>query len=112
MWNVIIGLILVLSIVAAPALAGPVEDALAAYNLGDYAQALALYQLLAAQGNTTAQYNLGIMYENGQGVPQDYGQAVQWYRQVAEQGDAPAQGRLGAMGYPLKAGQFDVGHVR
>ena len=51
----------------------------------------------AAQGNAAAQFNLGVMYENGQGVRQDYVQAVQWYRKAAEQGDAQAQYNLGVM---------------
>ena len=33
----------------------------------------------AEQGNAQAQYNLGVMYEQGQGVRQDDAQAVQWY---------------------------------
>ena len=33
-----------------------------------------------------AQYNLGYMYHNGQGVPQDYAEAVKWYRKAADQG--------------------------
>ena len=45
----------------------------------------------AEQGNATAQYNLGVMYDNGQGVRQDDAQAVQWYRKAAEQGHAKAQ---------------------
>ena len=49
----------------------------------------------AKQGNVDAQYNLGVMYAIGQGVPQDDAQAVQWYRQAAEQGDAQAQVLLG-----------------
>ena len=53
----------------------------------------------AEQGNVAAQYNLGVMYANGQGVRQDYAQAVQWYRKVAEQGDAEAQYNLGLMYY-------------
>ncbi|WP_455512162.1 tetratricopeptide repeat protein [Neisseria lactamica] len=51
----------------------------------------------AAQGNAAAQFNLGVMYENGQGVRQDYVQAVQWYRKASEQGDAQAQFNLGVM---------------
>ena len=51
----------------------------------------------AEQGNADAQFNLGVMYNNGQGVRQDYTQAVQWYRKAAEQGDAKAQYNLGAM---------------
>ena len=49
----------------------------------------------AEQGNADAQFNLGLMYANGQGVRQDDAQAVQWYRKAAEQGDAQAQLALG-----------------
>ena len=42
----------------------------------------------AEQGNAAAQYNLGVMYDNGEGVPQDYAEAAKWYRLAAEQGEA------------------------
>ncbi len=42
-----------------------------------------------------AQFSLGVMYENGEGVPQDYKEAVKWYRKAAEQGYAKAQYHLG-----------------
>ena len=51
----------------------------------------------AEQGYAKAQFNLGLIYYNGQGVRQDYTQAVQWYRKAAEQGDAKAQYNLGVM---------------
>ena len=41
--------------------------------------------------------NLGVMYDNGKGVPQDYQEAVRWYRLAAEQGDDYAQSNLGVM---------------
>ena len=44
-----------------------------------------------------AQYNLGVMYAQGQGVPQNYKQAVYWYKKSANQGDAFAQSNLGLM---------------
>ena len=44
-----------------------------------------------------AEYNLGVMYERGQGVEQDFKEAVKWYRKAAEQGDAVAQYNLGLM---------------
>ena len=44
-----------------------------------------------------AQYNLGVMYENGRGVPQNDAEAVKWYRKAAEQGLASAQNNLGVM---------------
>ena len=53
----------------------------------------------AAQGNAAAQFNLGVMYENGRGVRQDYAEAVRWYRQAADQGLAQAQFNLGVMYY-------------
>jgi hypothetical protein len=51
----------------------------------------------AEQGDAEAHTNLGIMYENGQGVPQDYAAAVNWYRWAAQQGLARAQINLGVM---------------
>ena len=51
----------------------------------------------AEQGDAVAQYNLGVIYATGEGVPQDDAEAVRWYRLAAEQGYALAQGALGAM---------------
>ena len=50
---------------------------------------------LAEGGDKIDQFNLGIMYENGEGVPQDYKEAVKWYTKSAEQGDADAQSMVG-----------------
>ncbi|MCP4827986.1 MAG: sel1 repeat family protein, partial [Proteobacteria bacterium] len=41
----------------------------------DYAEAVKWYRLAADQGYADAQCNLGVMYDNGQGVPQDYAEA-------------------------------------
>lgn len=89
-----IALLLVLGL-SAPVLAGPFEDGVAAYDKGDYATAMRLWRLLADQGFANAQIGLGIMYDNGQGVPQDYAVAVKWYRLAADQGYAGAQNNLG-----------------
>jgi TPR repeat protein len=51
----------------------------------------------AEQGDVEAQNNLGLMYDNGEGVPQDYAEVVRWYRLAAEQGLASAQFNLGLM---------------
>ncbi len=66
-----------------------------AYNRKDYATALREWRPLAEQGDADAQYNLGLMYDRGYGVPQDYVQARQWYEKAAAQGDARAQYNLG-----------------
>ena len=57
----------------------PFSAALAAYYRNDYATAVRLFRPLVAQGNGTAQSNLGLMYANGQGVAQDYVKAHMWY---------------------------------
>ena len=49
----------------------------------------------ASQGLAAAQFNLGVAYANGRGVPQDDVQAVKWYRLAADQGNASAQYNLG-----------------
>lgn len=49
------------------------------------------------QQDAEAQYMLGVMYDEGDGVPQDAAEAVRWYRRAAEQGDADAQYYLGLM---------------
>jgi uncharacterized protein len=56
--------------------AGPLEDRLSAYDRGDYATALRVLRPLADQGYAEAQSNLGLMYENGNGVTQDFKEAV------------------------------------
>ncbi len=85
----------------APAWAG-FDEAVVAYKRGDYATALREWRPLAEQGNAKAQYNLGIMYDKGRGVPRDYAKALQWWRKAAEQGDAMAQNNLGIL--------YDNGH--
>jgi len=49
----------------------------------------------ADQGDAAAQYYLGNMYANGQGVAKDDSEAVKWYRKAADQGLAEAQYNLG-----------------
>ena len=74
--------------VSEAAVAGPLEDAFAAQEKGDFATALQLIRPLAEHGSADAQYNLGIMYFTGQGVPKDSAEAAKWFRLAADQGDA------------------------
>ena len=53
--------------------------------------------MAAEQGLTNAQYNLGFMYNFGEGVPQNDAEAVKWYQKAVEQGDPWAQNNLGLM---------------
>jgi TonB family protein len=84
-----------LAFAAGTAIAAPMDDGQAAYNAGDYQTALAMWRPLATEGNARAQNNLGVMYENGKGVPQNIPEAVKWYRLAAGQGYAGAQNNLG-----------------
>tara|TARA_B100001105_G_scaffold174513_1_gene140621 strand:- start:446 stop:796 length:351 start_codon:yes stop_codon:yes gene_type:complete len=52
---------------------------------------------LAEQGLANAQYSLGLMYDEGEGVPENDAEAVRWYRLAAEQGNTLAQYNLGVM---------------
>ena len=67
------------------------------YNTGRYERAFEHFSEYAKMGNATAQYYLGKMYYNGEGVSKDYAIAVEWYRKSAEQGNADAQCSLGYM---------------
>lgn len=85
----------------------------AASRRGDYATALSEFQRLAAAGNFVAQYNLGIMYANGMGVPQDNGKAAVWFYKAAKGGDARAQYNLGnlyAEGLGVPKNIFDAAY--
>lgn len=73
--------------------AGPLEDADAALKRRNYQTAVRLILPLAEQGNADAQYNLGVLYDNGLGVPQDKVRAYMWFNLSA------AQGREGAAAF-------------
>jgi uncharacterized protein len=73
------------------------QKGLTAYDRGDYATALREWYPLAEQGDADAQYNLGLMYDEGQGVSENDKTAVKWYKLAAEQGNADAQVNLGVM---------------
>lgn len=82
---------------ASQVFAGPGEDADSAYARGDHPGAMKLYRELAAQGLAPAQFNLGVMYDFGQGVAKDPVEAVRWYRAAAVQGHGGAQFNLAGM---------------
>lgn len=90
--------ILIISLpMAVPTFAGPFEDALKACDRGDHKTEYGLIESLADQGNASAQYRLGVMYDEGHGMPQDYNKAMRWYGKAADKGNADAQCHLGSM---------------
>ena len=77
-----------------PAFSGDFQTGVDAASKGDFATALREWEPLAKQGKVLAQYKLGYMYNNGQGVLQDYKSAFKWYSLAAKQGYAVPERRL------------------
>lgn len=63
----------------------------------DLSRAVDLYEAAAELGNPNAQYELGILYERGDGVPKDLAKAVVFYQKAALNGNQAAQMDLGYM---------------
>lgn len=57
----------------------------------DLAQARQWYEKGAELGVSDAEFNLGLVYEEGRGVTADPVQSLAWYRRAAEHGDVDAQ---------------------
>jgi len=82
--------------------ASPLVRCLAAFvvcsvSFSGWAQTFKETKRLADIGSVDAQYNLALMYYNGEGVPQDHKEAIKWFRKAAEQGDADAQRYIGVL---------------
>jgi TPR repeat protein len=71
---------------------GDVEDGRNAEALlkADSSRAVSACRRLADQGDALAQFSLGFMYDNGQGVLQDYAEAAKWYRKAAGKTPRPS----------------------
>ena len=65
---------------------GQYSNALDAQQRGDFNTAAQVWQQLATAGDPVAQYNLGMMYQRGQGVKTDLGTAQRWFIRAARQG--------------------------
>ena len=59
----------------------------------DYAEAAHWFRKAAELGIRDSQFNLGVLYGRGLGVPQDLGQSWMWFSLAARQGDADAAGK-------------------
>jgi len=68
-----------------------------AFERGEYVTALELYETLAGQGNAEAQFQVGLMYEQGLGTDVDRQTAQRYYQQAAEQQSPQALDALGTL---------------
>ena len=66
------------------------ENGLAAAYRGDFSIALKEWKPLAEQGDTYAQYNMGLIYAHGLGVIEDYVRALMWLNIAVSRGDNDA----------------------
>ena len=62
---------------------------------GEYQKAAYWYQQAAQAGIANAQYNMGTLYFNGEGVPQDYAKAHEWFLRAAKRDNKYAEFQLG-----------------
>ena len=79
-----------------------------ARNRGDFTKALREWQPLADKGDVHAQFYVGLLYENGDGVPRDIAKARQWYEKSAAQKGANAQVYLGLLSAFGQGGPIDL----
>ncbi len=61
-----------------------------AYERQDYRQAFLRLEPVAKAGNMDAQYALGYMYYNGQGVVENQQKSLKWLQLAANQGQVDA----------------------
>ncbi|MBP3221969.1 MAG: sel1 repeat family protein, partial [Neisseriaceae bacterium] len=66
-----------------------------AYEQGNYTQAAKLFEQACHGGNAKGCYNLGVLYDKGQGVKQNYAQAAKLFEQACHGGDAQGCFNLG-----------------
>ena len=88
---------MLLFLIVSATLRGDFDAGLKAYQAHDYATAMQNWRPLAEDGAPHAEYNLGLMFAHGYGVPQDSAKAAGWYRKAAEQGVVEAQFNLGLL---------------
>ncbi len=102
--SMLAGLWQVGTVSAAPAPHQPAfEDAVAAYDAGDFPRAFDIWHGLAEQNDPAAMRNLGHMLRRGLGVPRDLEAAFSYYKRAAELGLPTAQLNL-AEAYETGAG--------
>jgi len=91
-----IALALLPGLAAAPARAN-IAAAIAAYEHGEFATALRLFEIQAERGNIEAEWRLGVIYGHGQGVTSDFRLAGERYQRAADQGHPEARADLAAL---------------
>lgn len=92
--------------------AGSLEEAKTAYDKGDFRSAERSYSELSNQGDRIAQLQLGLMYDEGHGIPKQHQQAVRWFSVASSQGDPEAPYYLGRIYQDGRGGQKNHARAR
>ncbi len=73
------------------------QVAATAYQNGEYTKAAKLWRKMAKGGDGEAQYNLGVLYMTGTGVPASDTEAHKWFLIAAQNGHKAAQFEVGKL---------------
>jgi TPR repeat protein len=84
-----------------------VPEGWVAFSSGHYGEARQIWSDAARAGDPEAEYNLGLLYELGRGVPRDLHEARKHYEHAAEHGNAAAQVSLGRLYREARGVAFD-----
>ena len=78
------------------------DEGLRYYMSGKPNVALSLWRPLAESGHSNAQFHLGHLYSNGDGVTKNNVEALKWYQQAAAQGHQTADYRIRVIKMEMK----------
>ncbi len=87
--------LVIITLLPVHASAADFDSAYAAYVSGNYHEAYMDFNNLARDRHVEAQYLLGLLHLNGQGVEQSVDKGLGWLKQAAENGSYLAAAELG-----------------
>ncbi|MBL4907548.1 MAG: hypothetical protein JKX94_08860, partial [Sneathiella sp.] len=108
-----VGFVVALALLSAGSALADFQAGLTAYNNKDFATAVTTWKADAVKGDLNAQYNLGILFEQGvDGYPKDLAAAYGWYRLAASQNIDAAEKALIRIKPLMTAGQIEAGNTQ
>ncbi|MBL4665921.1 MAG: sel1 repeat family protein, partial [Sneathiella sp.] len=106
-----VGFVISLLLFSATLASADFQTGLAAYNSRNFEKAVSIWEADGALGDFNAQYNLGVLFEQGvDGVPKDLSKAYAWYRLAAAQNVDAANVAIGRLKPILTSGQIEDGN--
>ncbi|MEC9345341.1 MAG: tetratricopeptide repeat protein [Pseudomonadota bacterium] len=104
-------LALLVALAGAGAHADVAADAFDAAQSGNYTRAMALWLPLAEDGDANAQYNVGVLFDEGLGTGVDHAAARDWWQKAADQGLPVAMHNLALLELELAATEGADGDI-